>query len=208
MDNERELCAEIRRGNKKAFEEVFRHFYPHLCAYAAQILNNPEDAEEIVQDVFFRIWQQKEKLEISVSLKAYLFKSVHNSCLNLLKHQKIIRTYAAEYQQVNTNVDQNTLWVLENKELHSRILSILESLPPERQKVFRMVRLEGRKYKDVAVLLGISVKTVENQMGKAMQYFRENLKDYLTVLILAGEGFHHYLPHPVGVFYSLIVKMI
>ena len=208
MTNDHDRCVAISLGDKEAFGEVFRQFYPQLCAYASQICGNREEAEEIVQDVFFRIWQQKEKLVITASLKAYLYKSVHNSCLNFHKHEKVRQAYRSDIQKTGSDSDYSTSFELENKELHEKIMGSLNALPPERQKIFKMIRLEGRRYKDVADLLGISVKTVENQMGKAMQYFRESLKDYIPLFLLLAEGNHQYFYRLVGEFYELVVKMI
>lgn len=162
---------------------MFKSYYKMLCSYANQIVADSENSEEIVQEMFFRLWQKKESLFIETSLKSYLFRAVHNSCLNFIKHNKIKKAYASNYlQQSETSDSQYN--PDDSDELKDLIGKAVEKLPPERKKVFMMIRYEDRKYQEVADLLGISVKTVENQMGKAMQFLREALRGYLPVFIL------------------------
>lgn len=183
-NNEIKWLVNIREGDKNAFELLFRQYNQPLCSYAMQIIHDPDDAEEMVQDLFVQLWQKRENLEIKTSLKAYLFRSVHNSCLNYIKHQKIKDAYIqqsiSEYQEETFNNYNKH----DTKELQQAIRHAIEGLPPERKKVFLMVRYEERRYKEVAKALGISVKTVENQMGKAMQFLRKALNEYLSVIIL------------------------
>ncbi|MHC1706331.1 MAG: RNA polymerase sigma-70 factor [Bacteroidales bacterium] len=178
------LCREIRNGNKAAFEKVFRIYYASLCSYASTLSGSYEEAEEIVQDVFFRIWQDKDKLDIQISLKAYLFRAIRNGCLNHIKHEKIKINYARETVAIQNNTQPAWHHPMESRESQQRVMTAIEKLPSERQKIFRMIRLEERKYKEVAGILGISVKTVENQMGKAMRFLREELKDLLFFILL------------------------
>lgn len=183
MENkEVQLCESIRQGDKNSFEYVFRTYYGNLCQYASQILTDKDASEEVVQELFYQLWQKRAAFQVTTSLKSYLFRAVHNSCLNYIKHHKIKETYVQHYQQENSGIAVNQHQAIELKELQSRISRAVEMLPPERRKVFMMIRYEERKYKEVAELLGISVKTVENQMGKAMQSLRVALKDYLPVI--------------------------
>lgn len=178
-----EVCDNIRKGDKNAFETVFKSYYRILCSYANQIIADSDNSEEIVQEIFFQLWQKKEFLFIETSLKSYLFRAVHNSCINFIKHNKIKKAYSSNYLHQNeTSGSQYNLD--ESDELKDLIGKAVEQLPPERKKVFMMIRYEDRKYQEVADILGISVKTVENQMGKAMQFLRETLKGYIPVFII------------------------
>ncbi len=184
MDNQEiTVCENIRKGDKSAFEMVFRTYYRNLCAYANQIIYDLDNSEEVVQEMFFQLWQKKEFLFIETSLKSYLFRAVHNSCLNHIKHNKIKQAYSNSF--IHQNETSGSQYLLdESEELQVMIGKAVEKLPPERKKVFMMIRYEERKYQEVADILGISVKTVENQMGKAMQFLREALKGYFPVYIL------------------------
>lgn len=173
----------IRNGDKTAFEQLFRQYYPVLCSYANQILHDPDEAEEIVQEFFVQFWQKREELDVRTALKSYLFRSVHNRCLNLIKHHKIKETYIQNVQHENSEPFTDSPDTGDTKTLEKAIQHAIESLPPERKKVFLMVRYEERRYKEVAEILGISVKTVENQMGKAMQFLRKALNEYLSLFI-------------------------
>ena len=184
MDNQEiTVCENIRKGDKTTFEKVFKTYYSSLCAYANQIISDLDNSEEIVQEMFFQLWQKKEFLFIETSLKSYLFRAVHNSCLNHIKHNKIKQAYSNSF--IHQNETSGSQYLLdESEELQVLIGNAVEKLPPERKKVFMMIRYEERKYQEVADILGISVKTVENQMGKAMQFLREALKGYIPVFIM------------------------
>jgi len=183
-ENLNHLIYKIRAGDTFAFEQVFRQYYSGLCSYANQILHDAGESEEIVQEFFVQFWQKRESVEISTSLKSYLFRAVHNSCLNQIKHQKVRENFAQNVHRENPDPESSQANTLDTKDMQKAIQNAIESLPPERKKVFMMVRYEERRYKEVADLLGISVKTVENQMGKAMQYLRKALNDYLSVFIV------------------------
>jgi len=178
------ICEDIRKGDKTAFESVFKTYYGKLCAYANQIVSDFDASEEIVQEMFFQLWQKSSFLIIETSLKSYLFRAVHNSCLNYIKHNKIKQAYSSQIIQTNSNSSDSQYSMDESDELLDAIGKAVDKLPPERKKVFMMIRYEERKYQEVADILGISVKTVENQMGKAMQFLREALRGYIAVFII------------------------
>jgi RNA polymerase sigma-70 factor (family 1) len=178
---ERTICESIRNGDQKAFELVFKKFYGNLCAYANQILYDQDMAEEIVQELFFQVWQKREALMVEVSLKSYLYRAVHNSCLNHIKHNKIKIAYQQYAKDQNSNITFGQQEAMEAEEFLGVVRKAIAKLQPGRKKIFMMIRYEQRRYKEVAELLGISVKTIENQMGKAMQFLRTELKSYFTV---------------------------
>lgn len=174
----------IREGDKVEFEKVFKLYYNPLCDYACTIIKDSDESEEIVQNIFFVIWSKKETLEISISLKSYLYRAVHNECLNKLKHSKVKLIYATDFKNnITTSGFDNVSENIDAKELNKKIQSALDSLPEQCGKVFRLSRFENLKYSEIATKLDISVKTVENHMGKALKIMRDNLKDYLMLLI-------------------------
>jgi len=174
---------QIKYGDKLAFEKVFKEHYQHLCNFAFQFLKEKAASEEIVQDVFFKLWEKRESTEIK-TIKSYLFSTVRNSCLNQIKHLEIRDTYKQHNEaQIQYSEQQNYDSVVEN-ELSNHIEKAISSLPVERQKVFKLSRFEGKKYKEIAEELGVSVKTVESQMSKALKFLREELSEYLPVIIM------------------------
>lgn len=143
-----------------------------------------DQAEEIVQEMFFNFWQKKDKVDISISLEAYLFRSVRNACLNYLKHLKVREEHRLATNEELRKKEQEVHDKMEALELQERIDRTIEQLPPERKKIFKMSRFEELKYKEIAEKLNISVKTVEVQMSKALKFLRMHLSDYLSVGIL------------------------
>jgi len=178
------LFLDIQKGDEKAFEVIFRLHYAGLCGYARKFVADADEAEEIVQEVFAAFWARKERIEITASLKSYLFRAVRNASLNLIKHQKVKGAYFAVNNALRQEEEQMENDTLVSLELQKRIEESIGQLPPERQKIFLMSRMEDMKYKEIAEELGISVKTVETQMGKALKTLREALGEYLPILVI------------------------
>ena len=182
MDRQEEhiLFEKIKSGDEKAFEALFRQYYPHLCLYATQILGNPSAAEEIVQELFVRLWEKREETEIETSLKNYLFRSVKNHCLNLIKHNQIKNKYSQKILAENESFSAENDFESQT-ELFRKIEESIAELPEKRQKIFRLSRQEGLKYREIAEKMKISIKTVETQMGLAIKTLREKLRDFLII---------------------------
>ncbi|HTF05934.1 MAG TPA: RNA polymerase sigma-70 factor [Bacteroidia bacterium] len=179
----------IRIGDEVVFEQIFRQFHPMLCRYAHTILKDVEAAEEIVQDVFLKIWEKRESLVITVSVKSYLYRAVHNSCLNLVdKKKKEVRMDEVPLKIVHQSAAP--VEDIQTRELEKAIAGALDQLPEQCRKVFELSRFGNMKYREIAEMLGISIKTVENQMGKALRIMREQLATYLTIL---GPFFFYHL---------------
>lgn len=182
MSISKEHIELIKAGNKVAFDQLFLEYYSYLCNYAFQFLHEKDGAEEVVQDMFFHLWEKRESLEIKSSVKSYLFQSVKNRCLTLLKHVSVREAYKTHNQE-NITYQEQQITELEG-ELATMIEVAVNELPEERQKVFRLNRYEGLKYKEIAQHLGISVKTVEGQMSKALKFLREELQEYLPLFLI------------------------
>lgn len=182
---EQEMISRIRAGDEAAFEKVFRTYAKLLHAYGYTLLNNSHIAEEMIQDLFLKIWEQRGVLQIHTSLKAYLYRSLHNDCMNHLRHVKVKKNYEATVTKDGSGVKQHQpINRLEVKEIQQKLRSGLSKLPEACRTVFQLSRFEHLTYKEIASQLGISVKTVENQMGKAFKLLRVELKDYLVLLLL------------------------
>lgn len=164
--------------NKKTYETFFKEHYGTLCRFAYTFLKDIDDAEEVVQNTFVKLWNEKEKINISTSMKSYLYSSVRNACLNQKKHIEIRETYKQDNQRLlgeGENLEQE----IEANELKDKINDVIKKLPQQRRKVFTMSRFDGLKYKEIAEKLNISPKTVENHMGLTMKFLKNELKDYL-----------------------------
>lgn len=184
VDTDKLLFSQVKEGNEKAFEQLFKTYYANLVNYAFLILKEKAGAEEAVQDMFFKIWENRESIEIKSSFKSYCFRAVHNQCLNVVKHVNI----REEYKQFNESERQYDEQNQEDRsgefELERKIAEAIESMPEVRKKVFKLSRVDGLKYREIAEQLGISVKTVEIHMSKALASLRKDLGEYLPHIIL------------------------
>ncbi len=164
--------------NKKAYEVFFKENYSALCRFAYTFLNDADDAEEVVQSTFVKLWKDKEKVNITSSLKSYLYSSVRNSCLNQKKHIEIRESYKQDNKRL-LDEGNNLEAEIEASELKAKINTAIDKLPLQRKRVFVLSRFEGLQYKEIAQKLNISPKTVENHMGLTIKFLKEELKDYL-----------------------------
>jgi RNA polymerase sigma-70 factor (ECF subfamily) len=177
MPRDIEITGRIRKGDIGQFESLFRSSYVSLVKYARTLIKDQDTAEEIVQDLFYRLWQDKEKIKIESSLNGYLFRAVHNRCLHNIEHLKVVERHAREIATGNYESAESPSDVLQYKELQAKIARILERLPERCGKIFTMNRFEGLRYSEIAEKLSISVKTVEANMGKALKEFRKALAE-------------------------------
>jgi RNA polymerase sigma-70 factor (ECF subfamily) len=175
MIRDTEIIRRIRNGDTGQFESLFRSSYVSLVRYARTLIKDHDASEEIVQDLFFRLWQDKENLNIESSLNGYLFRSVHNKCLHYIEHNKVVERHAEEMLYHQSESQETPSDILNYKELQEKIASILERLPERCGKIFTMSRFEGLKYSEIAEKLSVSIKTVEANMGRALKEFRKEL---------------------------------
>jgi RNA polymerase sigma-70 factor (ECF subfamily) len=181
MEPGQDLLQKIVQGNEKSFTEAFDHFYPGLCFYANKFLHDPDEARSLVQQVFVDLWMKREKLVIEQSLKAYLYAIVRNYALDFLKHKLVESKYLKEAQPESVTFDRD---LIEEAELNARINSAIEALPAKCREIFTLCRYEELRYSEIAQKLGISVKTVEMQMGIALKKLRSKLTGYQNIQIL------------------------
>ncbi len=165
--------------NRNEFENLFRNKYSELCSYANMFLKEIDASEETVQDIFVNLWENRNKLKIRTSINSYLYRAVRNSSLNKLKHIEI----KEKYKKYNKNELENNFISheegLEKNELNGKIRKTIDLLPTKRRKIFIMSRYHNLKYKEIAEEENISIKTVENQIGKAMKFLKKELYNFL-----------------------------
>ncbi|OWW27319.1 RNA polymerase sigma-70 factor [Zobellia sp. OII3] len=181
--NERKLVKKMRNGNAEAYRYLFLEYYEWLCNYIFKMCNNRHLAEDIVQDTFVNLWEKRAKLYISGSVKNYLFKCCYHQFLQQLRVQKI--DFDA-LDKVKWEVISDTAFEREKVDVKIENLNVVISkLPPRCKEVFVQNKIEQKKYKEIALDLGISVKTVENQMSKALHFIRE----HATIVLLWMSSF-------------------
>lgn len=172
------------------YKAVFRECYPKLLFYATRLVGSDE-AEDVVQDVFVELWRRRDGVVMGEQILAFLYRSVYTKALNLLKHQAIENNYSAAmveiyqrklqfYQPDNAEVIKR----IEDRELRKEIFQAINELPDKCREVFRLSYLHEMKNKDIADTMGISLRTVEAHMYKALKFLRERLSHLLLTMIL------------------------
>lgn len=196
MNLEQELIKSVYKGNKKGFEILFRTYYKRLCAYAVSFVSQNDLAEDIVTDVFLKLWEKRETLNIPESVSSYLFQSVKNSCINYLNREKNRKNTISENEINLLNLkikypvsDKYPLTDLIGQELEEKIRTEIEKLPEQCREIFYLSRFEELSHKEIAEKLGISENTVKVQIYRALIKLRAGLKDYLPILILQFPDF-------------------
>lgn len=177
------LLARLRAGDESAFDVVFRTYYSSLVGLAESLLKSREQAEDLSQDVMLELWRRRESLVLTDSLRSYLLRAVRNRAFNELRRVKI-----AKRKEPMVRGEEATPAVgmgrLEDEEVESAIATAIDALPAPVRETFVLSRQEGLKYAEIATRLGVSVKTVEARMGKALKELRDRLAPWLP----GGDG--------------------
>jgi RNA polymerase sigma-70 factor (ECF subfamily) len=178
MENtDKEIIELLKTDGEKAMERIYTLYYNYLCHATYKILKDSVTTEDIVQDVLMEIWKKKETININISLKAYLRRASINKALNFLRGKKM--KFEDDESIKETFVDNDdSLQRMEYQELSDVIDNTIESLPEKCRLVFSMSRFEYMSYMEIATKLGISVKTVENQISKALRILRASVKEH------------------------------
>ena len=169
--------------NKPDFEKLFKEYFKPLTAFAYKFVKDTDDAKSIVHDVFMKLWEKRDDIDMSKSVKSYLFTSVNNRSLNHIRDNKKFT-----HEEFILENEHDKHWELadelETVDIQKKVDATLNNISPKAKEVFLMSRNEGLKYREIADKLDISIKTVETHMSSALKELRKNLKEYLTVILL------------------------
>ncbi len=178
---EKLLIEKIKKGDTSTFELLFKTYHPDLVRYATGIVGSVSDAEDLVEDCFYWIWEERHSIHVRKSIRSFLFSIVYNKCLNHLKKKKVHKNYEEHvkihYLKKEINYPDTNLV---SKELSKSIQQAIESLPEQCRFIFKLSRYEGKKYEEIAEMLNISINTVKKQMNRAITKLREDLSEYLN----------------------------
>ncbi len=182
----KELANGIRVGDHKVFEQLFRLYYAPLKSYARFILKNPIVAEELVQEIFIKIYENHSVINIDTSVKAYLYRTVHNQSVNYIKNSRVkLRLTEEAYREIIYHADlaiqnfsEELLDNLATSELENHLNKVIESLPTQCREIFLLNRQDELSYTQIASKLGISANTVKTQIMRALERLREAFKKF------------------------------
>lgn len=174
--NEQKLIRKLRKGKAKAYQYLFSEYYDWLCNYVFNLCNDRSLSEDIVQEALIGFWEKRRRILITTSLKNYLFKTCHNQFLQHIRDEKF------QYDTLDKIrwdvIAETTL----EEDLYDykldKLNKLIEQLPPRCKEIFIQNKLEKKKYKEIAFDMGISIKTVENQMSKALHFLRANAHNF------------------------------
>lgn len=176
---------------KIRFEDVYLSYFSKMKYFAKEYVISEEDAENIVQDVFVELWENKEMLNMHMNLIAYLFTTIKNKCLNHLRHKLVVQETASKLQEeytISLRMNLDSLEAFDNnlfsdQDIEKIISRALDTLSEKCRTIFIMSKIEGKKQKEIAQELNISINTIETQMGIAYKKLRIELKDYFPILL-------------------------
>lgn len=170
--------SELKENSHEAFDFFFEKYYVALVAYANKIISDPYISEEIVQQFFIELWENKSRINIITSVKSYLFRSIHNDCLDFIKRSKISQKVKFENIQSSNEPNIEFYDTLIESDFEKWMESMFSQIPEQCRNIFFLSRFDGLSYKEIASKQNISIKTVENQIGKALKMIREKLQSY------------------------------
>lgn len=188
-ENEIRLQQELSQGGEKAFGEVFQLYFKVLTVFAKKFVGDLQVAEDLVQEVLVKLYENRKSVQFHTSLKAFLFQSVRNKCID---HLRSVKSKSDHHDQIKqaTQAEQFDFGdTMLQAELEERIYNAINDLPTQCQEVFKMSRLEGKKNQEIADLLKISKRTVETQISNALKRLRKDVYQYLKLLIVTFLNF-------------------
>lgn len=177
--DEAALLGRLQAGHEAAFDSLFREWYPTLVRVAAALLRDRDAAEEVAQDVMLELWRRRAVMEAGVPVRAYLLRATRNRALNHIRHQRVRQESRGDIESMYDEPEPPDSPLVAS-ELSSAASAAIAALPPRCREIFELSRNDGLRYAEIAESLGISVKTVESQMGKALRILRRRLEPWLA----------------------------
>lgn len=174
------LLSALKQDNKDVFSFLFKTYYKDLVLFCGNYIGDQATCEDIVQSVFVKLWKDRHRLTIELSIKSYLLKAVKNSCFDEYRHNEIVKRHEAQYQESENYDTENYILY---SDLYSHLNKALEKIPTQYREAFKLNRFNGVKYKEIAEILNVSERTVEVRIGKALELLRAYLKEFLLVIL-------------------------
>ena len=172
------LIDKMKGGDRESFNKIFRRYYMPLTRFCVRFVGDGDQAAEIVQDLFVKVWTNREKLTLTSSFESYMLRSVRNSAITSINKQRSLADVNERIYTDDSDANDPSE-TLQSNNLEASYQKVLATMPEKRREVFLASRFEGLKYTEIAEKLGLSQKTVEAHMSAAIKQLREGLKEYL-----------------------------
>lgn len=187
LDTQQEnfLLSALRQDNKEAFSLLFQKYYADLVLFCGSFVRDKSSCEDIVQSIFLKLWNDRKNIRIETSLKSYLLRAVRNSCFDEFRHLEIVRQYESDPDHSVLDSYDTDNYILYS-DLSAHLQQALDQLPAAYREAFEMNRFEGLKYREIAVRLNVSERTVEVRVSKALEMLRKLLKDFYQIALIIG----------------------
>lgn len=185
LNEEQQLITKVKEGDQAAWDYIARTYYQPLFGYVMSMVRERESAEELVQDVFVNFWAKREKINITTSLKAYLYRAARNHTLNFIKRRNFELNYQRSLAERMTRYHNDTEQTFHFSELEKRLNESIQALPEKRKEIFMMSRFEDLTYKEIATALDIPVRQVHYQIGLALKELRTKLKGHVDYNLMS-----------------------
>lgn len=183
LSPEKELFERIGNDDKFAFTLIFTKYYRDLVHFSIRFTRNSDASEELVQEIFLKIWEDRRSIVLHTSVKSYLLKAVQNKSIDWLRHMRIANKYSFTLLDNPTLSDNETETYVLHSDLETNLLRAMNKIPSEYSEVFRMSRLESFSYSEIAKQLNVSVRTIEVRMARALSLLRKELIDFLVLVV-------------------------
>jgi RNA polymerase sigma-70 factor (ECF subfamily) len=185
MDTDSFLLEEIKRGSRSAFSALFRKYYKDLVLFGGAFLSDKTYCEDIVQNIFVRLWENRDYMHIEGSMKSFLLRAVQNACIDELRHKQSVDAHERYMEAFNDYSYMDTEEYILYSDAHAQLGEALQRIPEVCRQAFVMNRFEGLKYREIAQKLNVSERTVEVRIGKAIGLLRQYLREFLPVAVAA-----------------------
>ncbi len=182
--SDQELACRVKQGEKGAFRELYDRYAPRIFRFSLSYLKNNDDSEELVQNTFLKIWENRGKLDTEKNVKAFIFKIAVNTIYDFIRHKNIEQAYV-DYQKLNFSPDENYTWhSVIYEEMLQNLHELMRQMPKQQQAIFQLSKIEGLSNDEIALKLNLSKRTVENHLYKAVSYLKINFQDKSIVMLL------------------------
>jgi RNA polymerase sigma-70 factor (ECF subfamily) len=182
--SDEELMREIKADNMFAFDLIYKKYSKKIYKFGYSLLKSHEETENLVQDVFLNLWENRHKVEKDSSIKSYIFAITYNSAISILRKKAMESKFVEYLKSLQIIYEKPVNMELEYTELTNKINEIVYALPQRQKEVYLLHKVEALKYSEIAVLLDISVNTIENHMSRALKTIRKKLGNYSLIAIL------------------------